>query len=165
VDGKFVRLHEDKSKAEGIWHAICAEHTHPSVVPLTKVVLKKYFEWLKLNRAETTWSRREPLLRSFSKGHGRLKVTAIKPHHVVTWAGENWPDASPTTVHKGIAAIQAAFSWAHREGLSPHNPIAKVDKPTPTAREDFVLVEDWPKLLQACTPPFGLDHNSGGCQH
>jgi hypothetical protein len=78
VDGRFVRLHTDKKKARTKWQAICAEYDAVTV-PIARVVLKTYSEWLQANRADTTWTHREPILKSFSNEYGNLKATAVKP--------------------------------------------------------------------------------------
>ena len=69
VDGKFVKLHGDRKKARDKWQALIAEHEDtPSAVPIVRQLLKEYFAWCKINKAESTCTRREPVLKSFSKG-------------------------------------------------------------------------------------------------
>ncbi len=55
-----------------------------------------------------------------------------------------------------MVIIQAAFSWANRQQYIRYNPVAGLEKPPRNVREHFVPVEDWGKLLAACTPPFDL---------
>lgn len=167
-DGKFVNLGSDKAKAEERWHELCA-HDEPGTVS-TKVVLKRYLKWLKVNRAESSYTFAKRAIYGpakpkdgkpqkvkwigFGPKCGRVPAKSLRPHHLTEWADDNWGKASPNTRRKYMVTIQRAFSWALGQGLIHRNPFAKIEKPTQTHREDYVQSEDWPKLIEACTSPF-----------
>ncbi|MDA7978985.1 MAG: N-terminal phage integrase SAM-like domain-containing protein [Pirellulales bacterium] len=111
LNGKFVKLHANREKALGMWHRLCAEFDEsPAAVPTVRTLLKSYFDWFKVNRAESTIVRREPVLKKFSQHYGKLKASAIRPHHVTTWVDELWGKCSTTTRRDHMTMIQAAFS-------------------------------------------------------
>ncbi len=59
---------------------------------------------------------------------------------------------NPTTQHTRINVIVTAFNWAVKMGIRAANPIAKMEKPRPNVRQEFVPADQWPKLLAACKP-------------
>jgi integrase len=155
VDRKFVRLHTDRKVARAEWERLIAEHDDSAgPVPTVRKLLKDYFAWLTSNRAGSTCKRRKWVLQSFSREHGTLKSSTIKPHHVTMWVDHHWGDRSSTTRSDHIMMIQAAYSWGVRQGHLRYNPLARMEKPTRHIREDFVPVEDWGSLLNYCRPPF-----------
>ncbi len=155
VDGKFVKLHAERKKARDKWQALIAEHEDsPSSVPIVRQLLKEYFAWCKINKAESTCTRREPVLKSFSREYGSLKASTIRPRHVTTWVDHHWGDDSPTTRNDHMTMVQGAFSWGVRQGYLKYNPLDGMEKPQRNVREGFVPVEDWGTLLGFCRPPF-----------
>lgn len=85
VNGKFVKLDANCAKALEMWRQLVAEYdTSGLTVPTVKQLLKSYFNGLKVNRAETTCNRREPILKKFSKEYGTLKASAMRPHYVTS---------------------------------------------------------------------------------
>ena len=151
VDGKFRRLHPDRKVALEMWHSICADR-EPAAIPKVSTLLKSYYKWLQANRAKSTCVRRLGVLKKFSHEYRGLKASLIRPHHVTRWADARWKNS--TTRHDNMGIIQAAFSWARKQGHIRQNPLAGMEKPRRNVREDFVPVKDWCKLLEACTPPF-----------
>jgi len=151
INGERIKLHPDRKRAQAMWAELVADGSEPSSVTV-RALLKSYFNWLKRNRAESTWQTREYVLKSFSKEYGELKATQVKPIHVTKWADHHWGDNSDTTRHDQMARIQAAFSWGLRQGLINRHRLARLEKPQRQVREAFVPVEDWPELLKACSP-------------
>ena len=101
---------------------------------------------------ESTVTGRRPVLMSFGRRLGRMKVAALKPHHVETWLAEDHPDTNSTTRNTRIGWIKRLFSWGVEMGLIDHSPIAKMKRPPALTRQDFIPPDQWPTLLEACTP-------------
>ncbi len=58
---------------------------------------------------------------------------------------------SDTYRHNLITIIKGAVEWAAKMGYIDHSPIAKLMKPTPAVRQDFVTAVRWPDVLAVTT--------------
>ncbi|REK16565.1 MAG: hypothetical protein DWQ37_07575 [Planctomycetota bacterium] len=155
IDGTQHKLGQDKKAAEDEYHRLMSDRA--SGVPLgtrtVREVLDAYWKWLQGNRSTETCKRREPVLKSFGLSiPASLRVRDLRPYHVQRWVdGYSW---GPTTRHTRITVVQIAINWGVKMGYAPYSPIAKMEKPTPAVRQEFVPVEQWPKLLDACNDTF-----------
>lgn len=157
VDGKEINLGPDKALAKKRWHEFCAEDQPGSLT--TKALCKKYLKWVQTERAESSYLFAERALKNGAKGwlgfgriYAKVPAKSIKPHHVTEWATDAFGDCKANTRRKYMVAVQRAFSWGFKQGYLNRNPLAALEKPEQEHGEWFVPVEDWPKLLEACSP-------------
>src|SRR5690606_36548521 len=78
---------------------------------------------------------------------GARPATGLRPFEVAHWAADQqW---SPTTAHNTITVLKAAYRWAHRVGVIPEDPLARLDKPTPRRRAGVPSQQDITRALAA----------------
>jgi integrase len=154
---KQIRLHPDETEARRLYHELMAAHSqlkttteyHLPVDAITVAeVFDKFLVWTKKHRAERTFQWYQDHLQSFldhASEAARKPATALKPFMVVEWA-----DAHPkwgSSYRRGaIVALQRPFNWATELGYIEANPIRKIEKPSPTRRENAVSPVDWDKI-------------------
>jgi len=158
VDGKEQNLGPDKQLATKKWHEFCAEDQPGTFT--TKALLKKYLNWMRTERAESSFEFAKRALKNGAKGwlgfgriYANVPAKSIRPHHVTEWATEAFGDCKANTRRKYMVAVQRAFSWGFKQGYINSNPLAGLEKPEQEYGERFVPLEDWQKLLDACSPP------------
>ena len=102
--------------------------------------------------ADSTIDRRRKVLISFGRRLGRVLVSDLRAHHVEQWLAADHPNWGATTLNTRIGWIKRVFSWGVEVGLCQRSPIAGMNRPQPTTRQDFIEPADWDRLLDACTP-------------
>lgn len=150
----FIRLGTDETDAREKYHEIMSKRRKQTVTEADAVahLLDLRWAWVKANRAETTADRLKPILKSFGLYVGpKLSVRKLRPHHVTNWLTEKFSHVSDTRKHTLITAIKGSLQWAADEGYIEVSPIAKMKKPEPAMRQEFLPSEVWPKLLAAAT--------------
>ncbi|MEX2172702.1 MAG: tyrosine-type recombinase/integrase [Pirellulales bacterium] len=132
-------------------------------------VVQAYWKWAKRNLAESTCTRRKPILESFSRAmRPSLKADALRAMHVQDWLderrkitsvpkgkrGEKQATAkplSPTTIGDYITLIKGVMNWAKGMGYIDRNPIDGMPKPSANVRQDFLPVDTWQRVLELAT--------------
>lgn len=150
----FINLGKDETEAWEKYHEIMAKHRKQTVTEADAVshLLDLRWTWVKAHRAETTADRLKPILKSFGMFVGpKLSVRKLKPHHVTSWLTEKYSHVSDTRRHTLITAIKGSLQWAADEGYIEVSPIAKMKKPEPAVRQEFLLAEVWPQVLGLST--------------
>lgn len=154
LDGKQINLGKDKQVAMERYHQLMsARRLGKDVAHVTvRQVLDAYWGWYKKTHAESTVNHRTPVLQSFAKSvSAKLRARDLRGHHVQSWLDKEFPDNGPSTLGTYIATIKAAMNWAVAQGYLESNPIAKMPKPRPKMRQEFVPADLWPKVLELAT--------------
>ena len=113
-------------------------------------VLDDYWKWLVSNRSPETYQPRKAILVSFGESiPSRLRVRQLQPLHVQRWIDDNYSTNGPTRRNNLITTIKTVFNWAVKMGYCSANPIAAMEKPTRTVRQEFIPFDQWGKLLDA----------------
>lgn len=150
INGRQRSLGKDKKQA----YAKYAELMHlgdPGQATVRQV-LDAYWNWAKKNLADSTAKRRKGVLRSFGKAvPASLKVSQLKAHHVQAWIDSQPRVQSPTTASDYIALVKGVMNWAIGMGYLRANPIARMPKPSPVMRQDFLPSDLWPRILALAT--------------
>lgn len=148
--GRQVNLGPDKAAALRKWHRMALQRP---VGPCTiEQLIRRYWVWLKRERAKETVSRRKPVLKSFLKsltaGERKKQANTLTPSMVQDWA-DKWPN--PTTRGDRIGLIKNVCSWGVDYELLDASPIAKLKRPTAIIRQEFIPPDLWQKVLALAT--------------
>lgn len=152
LNGKQVPLGKDKTAAFAKYHELMAKRKAGVVIANEAVctLLNKYLAFCEANRAKATFEKNRFHLRRFAHHIGaRLKVSALKPYHVQEWIDKDYAKKSSTYQHTAITAVKGALEWAAKLGYIEYSPIAKMPKPRPQVREEFIKPVDWQLVLDA----------------
>lgn len=148
IGGRQTNLGKNKRAATEEYHRLKGEGGPPRDHRVREI-LDSYWAWLKANRAATTQEKRQSTLKSFGLAiPATLRVRDLRPYHVQRWIDQySW---GPTTQNTRIGWIKTVINWGVKMGYANTNPIAKMEKPTPVIRQEFVPADQWPKLIEAC---------------
>ncbi len=80
----------------------------------------------------------------------RMRTMDLRPFHVQRWLDTTYPNCGPTRVNNLITWIKTACNWAVKMGYASANPIAMMEKPTATVRQEFLPADQWQTLIDAC---------------
>jgi len=146
-----INLGKDEDKAREKYHELMLQHERRVAIADDTVrgILRAYWKWLKKNRAATTAKTRKPILESFARAEGKRKVWQLKPYHVQQWCSEKYGKKSSTYQYIATSTVCYAFGWAAKAGLIDRSPLRGMEKPTANIRQEFLPVDQWPKLLAA----------------
>lgn len=151
---KQVSLGKDKKKAFAKYarllheRGVQVESEHFSLHAL----IDSYVDWIGLNLAGSTCVRLRPRLASLKRHIPDLPAEKLTPFQVDRWARHS-KAKSPTTIHNYIQAVITMMNWGVRYGCISRNPIARMPKPTPRIRQDFIPPERFEELFQHITNP------------
>ena len=148
-----INLGKDKKVAFAKYHQLMLSEGQ-EISPTIPVIdlLDRFLCWVEQRRKPRTleWYLRH--LKPFSEFIGsKLTVAELKAHHVTRYIEARHQHSKPNTIHGAIRAIQRAFNWAIREDYLTKNPVAKVEKPTPTRREMVLSHEQFDEILNRAT--------------
>lgn len=112
-------------------------------------LIDAYWDWYAAHRAKTTVETRRGILQSFRDFISRgLPAEQVKPFQVDRWLAASQAK-SPSTLNSRIALLSGMFNWGVRMGHVETNPLARMPKPTPRIREEFVPPSKFRKLIAA----------------
>jgi integrase len=150
INGRQICLGRERERAEIKYAKLITKHRTPDADGTVAVLLDRYLDWLKINRAARTYDfYRDPLL-SFSGHVGpRLRVCDLKKYHVQTWLDTCYPKAADNYKYNLIRAVQRPFNWAVRDmDYLESSPIVGMKKPEQTPREVCITPAQWRVLLR-----------------
>ncbi len=153
VNGRQVNLGKDKAEAIRRWHKLKGERSEGTPLGNHRIreILDDYWGWLQANRSKESCDNRKPVLKSFGEFlPARMRIMDLRPFHVQKWLDKTYPKCGPTRRHTLITWIKTACNWAVKMGYASANPIALMEKPTFTVRQEFLPADQWQKLIDAC---------------
>lgn len=100
-------------------------------------IFTAFLKWSSTNRSAKTTARYSDFLDDFSKTAGHIPAEALTAASVYDWL-DSKPRWNPTTKHKAVGAISRALNWATRTTKLSRNPIEKIERPQPLAREHWM---------------------------
>jgi integrase len=148
IKGRQFNLGRDVSEARRKYAKLIAQHRPPALDAPVVVLIDRFLEWVKLNRAVRTHDFYKEILDSFKHSIGNtLTVDDCKPYHISTWIDTRYPSASDNYKNNLIRGVQRAFNWAVKQGHLDRSPVQHIEKPQQTPRETFIDKTQW-KVLQ-----------------
>lgn len=150
LNGRKVNLGKDKKAAHDKFYAMMQAGGAHRVTART--LLRLYGEWVVGHCAPTTVDRRKPIIVSFGNFLApRLWADDVRPYHVQQWLKTQPRVKSPTTVNTRITLIKAIWNWGETMGYVARNPIARMPKPRPRVRQEYIPPDLWRKALDLAT--------------
>jgi len=155
TNGKQHPLGRDREKAFRKFHELMANPEQVGTENFTLYELsQRYLDWVKANRASSTYERNLHYLKSFIDAVGkRLKPSNLKPPVVRKWATSQ-PTWNSTSQSDAIGVVQRLLNWAVEEELLNLNPIRGLKKPSRKRRDVVYTPEQWEQIREHTTQPF-----------
>jgi integrase len=121
--------------------------TQPSTLTVA-ALLDHYLDWCQGDRADSTYRWYQRFAQTFIDHVGkRLKVADLKQFHVQNWISAKYRDATDTTKHGLIRAIQRPLNWGVKNGLVDRNPLIGIEKPSRRPREAVLTEKQFQQML------------------
>lgn len=151
-------LGPDKEEATRRFHELMAapptapvSRETPSVGISVAELLDKFLCWCEQHRSKRSLEWYGGHLQSFCKAikfATTLTPTALKSHHLQDWVDQPAHAKWGANQKRGaIIAVQRPFNWAVKLGYIDKNPVAGVEKPSPTRREEFINPMDFQEMI------------------
>ena len=147
IDGKRITLGADKRLAHDKFHELMLNRDQVASELSTVYELSQvYLDWCEQNRSKGTYQNQKRYLQSFISSIGRrLKIGALKAHHLTKWL-ESF-NCTSTSKNDAVSIAQRMFNWAVEQQYILVSPIARVAKPRRKRREVVYTAEQW-KAIQ-----------------
>jgi integrase len=159
LDGRQVRLAEEKDEALRAYHDLMASRERPAALPrpagapLFVEIADRFLDFCKEHRAGSTYGwYREKLQLFAAEVAGRLAVDQLRPYHLDDWFAKH-PNWSSGTRHNAARAVMRALSWARKRGRIQVNPLTGYEKPRAGKRTAVVSPAEFEELLAAVRQP------------
>ncbi|MEX2172546.1 MAG: tyrosine-type recombinase/integrase [Pirellulales bacterium] len=147
VGGKQHRLGADEDVATKEYHRLLAGEIPVTSKTTVAVLATQFLEWTKDNRSLGTWKWYKFHIDSFTGHSGTVKVDDIKANHVTRWLAAKFDHTSDNHKNGACRAVSRMFNWAIKQGLLASNPVATMERPSSTPREDYLTVAQWQKFI------------------
>ena len=153
-----LRLSPDKDEAWRLWHELMARKPEePKTITWSSYavveVIDRFLDWCLKNRARPTYEAYQQRLQPLVDGiPPTLASGDLKPYHLtrIMDAKEGW-GANRKSDFAG--AVNRAYNWAIRQGLSTSNPVSNVEKPAREVREPTISPADYVEVMAKVTEP------------
>jgi integrase len=146
--GKETRLDPDKDKAWTKWHEIVGGQREVNRETTVVELIAVFLDFSKRRHKDSTYQWYKEHLESFYQSIGKLRVSSLRPYHVTQWLEERYPNTDNGSTHHGaMRAVQRVFNWARKEGRLVASPLQGLEKPKPTARDVYLMPEQFKKLV------------------
>ena len=155
IANRLYTLGEDYEDAVKAFHRLRGEVV-PRIVHVKALtvlaVLEHYLDRQQARTSERNYQWCLDTCTSFYKHVGDIAAADLKPHHLTSWvSSQAWSDS---TKRRRMVCIQSAFIYADRQGIHRPNPIAWVDKPSYTPRQDIVDANLWREVVSRASGDF-----------
>ena len=121
----------------------------PTVAALIEQFLTTYSR-PSLKDVERYRARTRAVLQKVLPVLGSLSVNRVQSSDVAALRDQLAQMSKAGTVRNTLMCLSAAFSWAVRQGLAPHNPCRGVEKPAHRENLDFFSREEVSALIRCC---------------
>ena len=137
VNGVCHRLGSNLKDANRVLKNLCAKPREIAASGSVLEITDRFLIFSERKAARThEWYKRH--LQSFNDAIGNLLISELKTHHIQEWLdAQKWSDS---TRNGAWRAVNRCFRWAVRQQMILHNPATGVEKPSPSRRENPVLV-------------------------
>jgi integrase len=152
ISGQRHPLGPDRSTALVRFHELMSS-PQKAVVASDQVVaiIDLFLDWTKKHRAESRYHWYVWLCQSFVDSiPSTTRVGDLRPYHLQNWVDGREGDSQSTT-RACITAVKRAFAWAEKQGHIDRSPIANVERPGATRREQIVAQAEY-DTIRSCVP-------------
>jgi integrase len=146
INGKRIRLSEDKKEANQLFHKLKSEPEAPKLHSDSVIaIIDAFLDDTSKTKAEATYDWYKSFLEPFANTVKQLRVHQLKPFHVKDWLAKGtW---STSTQRGAITAVKRCFHWAMKEGRIKENPVAYMEKPEAGKRDVIISPAEFKQLL------------------
>ncbi len=153
IEGKRYNLGPNDGQADREFHRLMSLPSAARIPlastaaagPTVADLFDRYLDWAHKHRAPRTYDWYQAHIQSFTNSlpaPADMPATDLRPYHVVEWLDRH-PTWGPNYRRGAMIAIQRPFNWAAKLGYISTSPIAYLEKPQATRREQVVTVEEW----------------------
>jgi integrase/recombinase XerD len=148
IGKRQFNLGRDAKAAKLKYAKLISQHRPPALDAPVAVLIDRFLEWCKVNRANRSHGFYKEILDSFKQSIGqRLTVFDLRAYHVSTWIDTRYPKASDNYKNNLLRGVQRCFNWAIKQGYLERSPVQHIEKPQQTPRETFIDTSQW-RVLQ-----------------
>lgn len=149
IAGVQHNLGPSKAEAYEQFHQLMRQPLRSKVHPESLVaVADAFLDWVQKNRSAATFGWYRGRLQRFLRVYPDLRVSELKPFHVQKWVDQG-VGHSPTTKRNNIRAVKRCLAWAAKQGYIERDPIADLEAPSPSRREQIVTPDQFDEILAA----------------
>ncbi len=145
LNGKQIRLHEDKKEADKAYFRLMADSGHlpPVKEPKLRNLFDDFLDHTRQTVKSETWEWYRVFVQDFADQFPALKANAVTETHVQKWLKlERKRRWGATTQRSAITILKAAFNWAVKSRRLQENPIRHMAKPAATRRDRIPSPEE-----------------------
>ncbi len=150
IDGKRIRLDEDREEAFRKFHARMAEK--PEVVKSSTalvVLMDKFLDWTERNLKAGSYRFYFEHCSHFHEWLKKHRLSAIESLELKPYQFEEYlEDVSVGRRAGATQAVKRVYNWGVKKGLIAYNPINGVDKPAAGRRKNTVTKPVFKKMLK-----------------
>lgn len=146
INRKKVNLGPDYERADQLFHklSLTAKPTSKQVTTVLELV-KKFLAWARDHYDSWQWY--ATFLEDFCEFHSELQLAEVAPDHVSEWyQARDW---NPTSCYHAAGVMIRLFNWGVRRKLLLENPLARMERPEPQARERILTDQERRLILGA----------------
>jgi integrase len=144
---KQVRLAESREEAFAVWHKMATETSTPTDISV-KDLYADFLRDVEANASPKTVEWYRYFLDGFVADKiADMNAEAVIPNHVTSYMNrqKGW---GQNTRHNFARAAKRLLKWGFDQGLLKTNPLARMAKPSPVVREDYVTDDVYDVVLQ-----------------
>jgi len=151
---KQVRLAESREEAFAVWHKMATETSTPTDISV-KNLYEDFLRDVEVNASPNTLQWYRYFLDGFVADKiADMNAEAIIPNHVTSYMNrqKGW---GQNTRHNFVRAAKRLLKWGFDQGLLKTNPLARMAKPSPVVREDYVTDDQFLEIRKKVQGPLG----------
>ena len=130
LEGKQIALGKDKSAAKAEFYTRLLEHEKGDKEARQYTIEDVFIVWIAdktRNARPATVHKYRYFGNSFVEAYGGVRVSAIRPHHVIQWGStKKW---SQSTMHLAYSSIKAMLLWGLKAGYYQIDPLRTLVRP------------------------------------
>ncbi len=155
INGKQMRLAQDKAEAQKALHALLAHDKEPEVRgrPTFRSIADAFLERSHEVNTPETFNGHRRYLQSFCDHVKNRRAPDIRGEHVTSWIKAN-PQWGPSTRSLAIQVVKAAMNYAVEQGRISVHPIKAVRQGQMKSRQRIVSEAEWEKIWNRATGTF-----------
>lgn len=148
IHGTRHNLGPDKKQATERFHQLMGTTRHKPVRSMSfAAIADAYLEWVKTNRAASTYEGNRFHIERFCQKYPDLQLAELRPYHCQQWV-DAYPKLSQSTRRIYLKAIRRLVNWAIQQGYISGDPLRGLQMPASARREVCVTKDEFNRMLE-----------------
>ncbi len=148
IRGVRHNLGPDKKQATDRFHQLMGQaHRKPVRAMSFAAIADAYLEWVKTNRASSTYEGNRFHIERFCQRYPDLQLADVRPYHCQQWV-DAYPKLAQTTRRIYLKAIRRLVNWAMQQGYISTDPLRGLQMPASARREVCVTKDEFEQMLK-----------------